>query len=228
MWLIGRTVYVLGMMMLPIAFGIAVFRYRLWEIDNLINRTLVYGTLTATIVGVYVVVVTALDLLFNSGGGALSQIIALSLDLVLFAPLRERLQKGVDRLMFGESDDLPVVVARLGQRLSRADGPEAILPTIVETLAESLNLPYVAISLPEGASFRIAAAVGTPVPGYYTWPLVYQREAVGQLILAPRALGEPFKPAEWQLIETVAYHVSVAVHDLLLENELHQRKAGLL
>lgn len=227
MWLIGRTVYVLGMMTLPISFGIAIFLYRLWDVDILINRTLVYGTLTAIVVGIYVLVVTTLDLLFSASGTALSQIIALSLDLVLFEPLRERLQKGVDRLMFGESEDLPVVIARLGQRLSQAEGAEVVLPIIVETLAESLNLPYVAIALREGDGFHVAASVGTPIAAYFTWPLVYQKQAVGQLILAPRTVGEPFKPAELAVIQNVAHHVSVAVHDVLLDHELHHRKVTL-
>jgi hypothetical protein len=222
MWLIGRPVYVLGMMVLPISFGIAVFRYRLWDIDNLINRTLVYGTLTAVIVGVYIVVVSIFDVLFSSNGQVLSQIAAIALDLIIFEPLRDRLQRGVDHLMFGESDDLPAVVARLGQRLSMASGPEVVLPLIVETVAESLKLPYVAITLAEGDSFHLAAAYGTPLAAYFTWPLVYQRQTVGQLILAQRAAGEPFKPAEWQLIESLAYQVSAAVHDLLLENKLQQ------
>ena len=220
MWFIGRTVYVLGMMTLPIAFGIAVFRYRLWDIDNLINRTLVYGTLTAVIVGVYVVVVTIFDTIF-AGGQVISQIIALSLDLIIFDPLRERLQKGVDRLMFGETEDLPTVISKLGQRLGAAAGPDEVLPSIVEILAESLHLPYVAITLADGDSFRVAAESGTPIQGYFAWPLVYQRQSVGQLILAPRSVGEALKPTDLQVIEQVAYHVSVAVHDLLLDHELH-------
>lgn len=227
MWRIGRTIYVVGMMTLPISFGIAIFLYRLWDVDILINRTLVYGTLTAIVVGIYVVVVTTLDTVFNASGTALSQIIALSLDLVLFEPLRERLQKGVDRLMFGESEDLPVVIARLGQRLSQAEGAEVVLPTIVETLAESLNVPYVAIALREGEGFRVVASVGTPIAAYFTWPLVYQKQAVGQLVMAPRALGETFKPAELETIQSVTHHVSVAVHDVLLDHELHHRKVTM-
>ncbi len=74
------------------------------------------------------------------------------------------------------------------------------------------------------ADVDIAAASGDALPGYFVWPLVYHKQLVGQLILAPRALGEPFKPAEWQMIEHISYHVSVAVHDILLEHELHRRQ----
>jgi hypothetical protein len=136
MWLIGRTVYVLGMMLLPLSFGIAVFRYRLWEIDNVINRTLVYGTLTLVIVAIYAVVVTIFDSFFSAEGQIVSQVIAITLNLILFEPLRDWLQMSVDRLMFGESEELPAVIARLGQRLGAASASNEVLPAIVETLAE--------------------------------------------------------------------------------------------
>jgi hypothetical protein len=239
MWYIGRTIYVLGMMMLPIAFGIAVLRYRLWDIDNLINRTLVYGALTAIIVGVYIVVVSILNVVFTTNGQVWSQIVAIALDLIIFAPLRERLQAGVDRLMFGESNDMGAVATRLGQRLSTARDAAAILPTIVETLAAALKSPYVAISLPTGSmgdgftpadfapiTFTIVAATGAPTPAYFTWPLVYHRQVVGNLILGARAIEEPYKANEWELVENLSYQVSAAVHDLLLAEELARRKAA--
>jgi hypothetical protein len=224
MWYIGRTVYVLGMMMLPIAFGIAVFRYRLWDIDNLINRTLVYGTLTAIIVGVYIVVISILNVFFTANGQLPNQIIAIALNLIIFAPLRERLQASVDRLMFGESVDLGVVTAQLGQRLAATLGPDAVLPVIVETIAAALKSPYVAISLPTGNTgeegFTPAAATGTPTPVSFTWPLVYCNQTVGQLILGPRRADQPYKAHEWEVVKNISYQVGPAVHDLLLEREL--------
>jgi hypothetical protein len=224
MWLIGRTVYGLGMMLLPISFGIAVFRYRLWDIDNLINRTLVYGTLTLVIVSIYAVVVTIFDTVFSSNGQLVSQIVAITFNLIIFEPLRDWLQTKVDKLMFGESEDLPTVVAKLGQRLGAAQGPEEVLPAIVETLADALNLPYVAVALPSADGFRVAAASGTHTPAHFAWPLVYQRQTVGQLHLASRVVGEPLRPNEWQIVESVAYQVSVAVHDLLLDQQLRAER----
>jgi hypothetical protein len=227
MWVIGRTTYVLGMMMLPLSFGIAVFRYRLWDIDNLINRTLVYGTLTVVIVSVYAVVVTIFDLLFSAEGQIVSEIIAITLNLIIFEPLRDWLQTAVDRLMFGESEALPEVIARLGQRLGAASEPSEVLSAIVETLAQSLDLPYVAITLrvskDEGEGFRIAAASGAHVAAHLAWPLVYRREAVGQLLLGPRTVGVPLKPNELEIVAHIAYQVSAAVHDLLLDMELQRR-----
>jgi hypothetical protein len=250
MWLVGRTVYVTGMMVLPISFGIAVFRYRLWEIDNLINRTLVYGTLTLVIVAIYAVVVTIFDMLFSAEGQIVSQVLAVTLNLIIFEPLRDRLQTLVDRLMFGEAEDLPTLVGHLGKRLSGVSGPDEVLPAIVETLAKSLDLPYVAIALPEGStsllplpsgntvlnslpvnslsdgdSFRVAAAHGDYRAIHFRWPLVYQRRAVGQLLLAPRVEGTSFQQTEWGVIEGVSHHISAAVYALLLQRALDAQTA---
>lgn len=224
MWWIGRTVYVLGMMVLPISIGIAVFLYRLWDIDSLINHTLVYGALTVMIVAIYAVVVTVFDMIFSSDGQIASQVIAITVNLIIFEPLRDWLKTSVDRLMFGESKEVPEIVTQLGERLGAAAGPDEVLSSIVETLSESLKLPYVAVSLRDGDGFRIATAKGALLPAHYVWPLVYQRQAVGQLLLAPREVGVPLKPKELEVIEQVAYTVSAAVHGVLLDYALQHKQ----
>jgi hypothetical protein len=182
--------------------------------------------LTLVIVGVYAVIVTIFDMIFSAEGQVVSQVIAITLNLIIFEPLRDWLQKMVDRLMFGESEDLASVIAHLGQRLGAASEADEVMPAIVETLAHSLDLPYVAITVREGEGFRMAAASGAHVAEYFAWPLVYRREAVGQLLLGARSVGVPLKPNELQLVEHVAYQVSVAVHDVLLDLELQRRKDG--
>ena len=62
-----------------------------------------------------------------------------------------------------------------------------MLPTVVETIAQALKLPYAAILLKEGEDFRTAAAYGSPRGEPESLPLVYQREEIGRLVLAPRA-----------------------------------------
>ena len=72
-------------------------RYRLYDIDLVINRTLVYGALTACVVGIYVVVVGYLGALFSTGGNVAISLVATGVVAVLFQPLRERLQRAVNR-----------------------------------------------------------------------------------------------------------------------------------
>jgi signal transduction histidine kinase len=147
---------------------------------------------------------------------------------VLFQPLRDRLQRGVNRLMYGERDDPYAVLSRLSQRLEATLAPEAVLPTIVETVKESLNLPYVAIALKQGEAFAVVASSGTLVNDTLRLPLVYQNEKIGQLLLAPRAPGETFSPADRRLLDDLAREAGVAVHAVRLTTDLQHSRARLV
>jgi len=88
----------------PLAFGVAILRYRLWDIDLVINRTLVYGTLTVSVIGLYMLVVVGLGSLIQLGGNLLLSLLATGLIAVLFQPARVRLQQGVNHVLYGERD----------------------------------------------------------------------------------------------------------------------------
>jgi len=237
------------------------FRYRLWDIDPIINRTLVYGALTALVVGIYVLVVGYLGAVFRTSGSLAISLIATGFVAVLFQPLRERLQRGVNRLMYGERDDPYAVISRLGRRMEDTLAPDAVLPTLVETLAQALKLPFVAIALattdhrppttdsdqnrepgtenrglgdgsrpsvpgsPE--AFAVVASSGTPVDTPLFLPLLYQGQTLGQLLLAPRAPGEAFSPADRRLLDDLARQAGVAVHAVRLTIDLQRLTADL-
>ena len=189
---------------LYVAVGIAIFRYRLYDIDLIINRTLVYGTLTACVVALYVLVVGYLGAVFRTEDTLLISLLATGLVAVLFQPLRERLQRAVNKLMYGDRDEPYAVLSRLGERLEGALAPEAILPTIVRTVREALKLPYAAIMLREGDEFVMAAESGASSDAPLRLPLVYGRETVGELLLASRSPGEELTPADRHLLEDLA------------------------
>ncbi len=129
-----------------LAAGIAILRYRLWDIDILINRTLVYFSLTTLIAAMYVVIVGALGAVLQTESSLPVSLIATGVVAMSFQPLRERLQRGVNRLLYGERDEPYAVLGRLARRLEVVVATPAVLPTIVETVGEALKLPYVAIA----------------------------------------------------------------------------------
>ena len=135
---------------MPVAFFVLLIRYRVWDIERVLNRALVYGVLTACVIGLYVLVVGSLSVLFQTGGNPAIALTATGLVAVLFEPLRTRLQRAVNRLMYGERDEPYAVLSRLGRRLEGTLAPEAVLPTIVRTVTEALRLPYAAIALRTG------------------------------------------------------------------------------
>jgi signal transduction histidine kinase len=217
------------MLLIPLSIGFAVLRQRLWDIDVLINRTLVFGALTACVVGIYAIVVGTLGyLLQEARGNFLVTLLAAGFVAVLFAPLRDRLQRGVNRLMYGERDDPYGVLTRLGRRLEAAIEPGAVLPTVVETVAGALRLPYAAIAMRREDGFEVAAAHGSPTGEEIAVPLNYAGETVGQLLLSPRAPGEEFTQADRRLLEDLARQAEVAVHAVGLTADLQRSRERLV
>jgi signal transduction histidine kinase len=210
-----------------IAAAVAVLRYRLYDIDVLIHRTLVYAALTASVVGLYVLVVGYLGAVFRTAGEPVVSLAATGVVAVLFQPLRERLQRGISRLLYGRRDEPYAVLTDLGRRLEAALAPAAVLPTIATTVREALKLPYAAIALSERSGTAVAAEVGRPTEPLLRLPLVYQQEPVGELLLGPRVPGEAFTPGEQRLLQDLARQAGVAVHAVRLSLDL-QRARELL
>jgi signal transduction histidine kinase len=226
LWQIAWSIAFLG---LPIAAGIAILKYHLYAIDPLINRTLVYGALTAIVIGLYILIVGSLGLIFQVSGNVITALVATGLVAVLFQPLRARLQLAVNHLMYGERDDPYAVLTRLGQRLEATLAPDTVLPVIVETVAQALKLPYVAITFKQDGQFTIAAFYGIArePETLVHLPLVYQSVSTGELLLAPRAPGEPFTTADRLLLQNLAHHVGVALHGVHLTTDLKQLTSEL-
>ena len=223
------------------AIGIAILRYRLFDIDLILNRTLVYGALIGIVVSAYVLIVGLISALFQSSENPIIAVLATGLVALVFNPIRQRLQRGVNHLMYGERDDPYAVLSRLGQRLEAAYAPELVLPTIVETVAQTLKLPYVAISLNQSGDFKIESGYpspdssGHPLPqgkgrgeGNITLPLSHRGEPVGELILAPRAPGDHFTKPERRLLDDLARQAGVAAHAVRLTADLRRSREQLV
>src|SRR5215204_3063314 len=230
MWIISNVFLLpqFALLFVPVFTYIAILRYHLYDIDVVINRTLVYGALSTCVVGIYVLAVVALGALFQARGNLAIALLVTGLVAVLFQPLRMRLQRGVNRLMYGERDDPSAVTSRLGRRIEVTLAPEPVLPTVVETIAQALKLPYAAILLKEGDGFRSAAAYGSPTGEPEALPLVYQREEIGRLVIAPRAPGEQFSTSDRRLLEDLARQAEVAVHAVRLTADLQSSRERLV
>jgi signal transduction histidine kinase len=227
----------------PVAIVIAVLRYRLWDIDIIINRTLVYGALTGIVGSAFVILVGFLSILFQSSGNSIVTIIATGLVALMFNPLRQRLQRSVNHLMYGERDEPYTALSRLGRRLETTLAPESVLPTVVTTVRDVLRLPYVAIYLQQDSQgYKIVAESASPqlrtengrllVPGMEREgrciPLIHQGETVGYIVLGPRAPNEAFSSTDLRLLDDLAPQVGVAVHAVRLTADLQRSREQLV
>ena len=214
---------------LPIGAGIGIFKYRLYDIDLLVNRTLVYGALTAAVIGVYAGTVELLSLAFRHRAGFWLAAAATAVVIVLVQPLRAQLQRRVNRLMYGERDDPYAAISRLGQRLQATLAPEALLSAVVETVSQALRVPYVSVELKRGRALEPAASCGRlPRDEPLRLPLVHQGETVGALVLAPRAPGETFSAQDRRLLDDLARQAGGAVHAVRLTAELQRSRERLV
>ncbi|UCG23893.1 MAG: hypothetical protein JSW55_17440, partial [Chloroflexota bacterium] len=218
----------LALNIVPICLAVAVARYRLWDIDVIINRSLVYGALTVCIVILYVLVVGGLGALFQAQSNWLVALIATGLVAVLFQPLRERLQRWVNRLMYGRRDEPYEVLADLGRRLEDTMSPERVYPTIVETVAQTLKLPYAAIAVDRQGGLETAVSYGKPTSHFVRYALTYQGEEVGQLAVAPRQKDETFSEPDDRLLRNIARQAGTAVHAAQLTADLQKSRQQIV
>jgi signal transduction histidine kinase len=222
------VVFFLGMAALPFSIGIAILRYRLFDIDAVISRSATYGLLTLGVVGMYVLVVGALGNVFGSSGNLFNAVIATAVVAMLFEPARARVQRRLNRHLFGDRDDPYGALSRLGQRLENTLAPPDVLPTVVGVVAEVLRLPYAAIRLDVGADGSIAAASGEPIPDPVSVPLIYHGEPIGELLLGLRAGDESFSQADRRLLEDFARQVALAAHAVRVTVELQAARELLV
>jgi two-component system, NarL family, sensor kinase len=212
----------------PVSLAISILKHNLFEIDRLINRTLVFGLLTASVGGVYLAVVWGLNQFFQTWGNLYILLVANFLAAVLFQPLRIWLSRGVNRFMYGKRDEPFEVLAKLSQRLEEAVSLQAALPTIVETVAQTIKLPYVAIAIATTSGMETATSYGKPDGSQVRFPIYNQGEVVGELVANQREADEPFTESEWRLLSSVARQSGAVVQSVLLTEDLKRSRQRLV
>jgi hypothetical protein len=149
---IGNAIFLLLIPAIPISMGIAILRFRLYEIDTLINRTLVYGSLTAVLVAVYFGGVTATQALLRTltGDQELPQLVIVASTLViaaLFNPLRRRIQSFIDRRFYRRKYDAAKTLEGFSIKLRDDTDLEALRGELVGVVRETMQPAHVSLWL---------------------------------------------------------------------------------
>jgi hypothetical protein len=152
----GFVVLIVALVGFPISIGIAIVRYRLYEIDTLINRTLVYGPLTATLVALYFGVVVVLQLLFVALTSERSTLAVVASTLViaaLFNPLRRRIQSFIDRRFYRRKYDARKTLEAFSVKLRDETDLNALSEDLMGVIRETMHPAHVSLWLrPDTAS----------------------------------------------------------------------------
>jgi signal transduction histidine kinase len=228
--LLANVLLVLFVPLLPISIAIAVLRYRLYDIDVVINRTLVYGALAAFITAVYVAIVVGLGALINSGGRpnlALS-ILATAVVAVAFQPVRTRVQMLANRLIYGYRATPYEALTTFSHRVAGTYANEDVLPRLAQVLADGTGATVTSVWISRaGEPFAAATWPETAAPlGVAEADRVAEvrhlGETLGTLTVRKRA-GEPLTPVEEKLLNDLAAQAGQVLRNVRLTAELQAR-----
>jgi signal transduction histidine kinase len=228
LYLIGIVSLAIG---LPGGATLAILKYRLYDIDVVINRTLVYGTLAAFITTVYVAIVVGVGTLFNGGSRpnlALS-IIATAVVAVAFQPVRGRVQRFANRLVFGQRATPYEVMAGFADQMAGTLSAETVLPQMAEAAARGVGAQAarVVLRLPDGAMrVTIWPTTAGDAPYPKTLLVVHQGEHIGEISVR-KGPGETISPGEQRLLADLAAQAGLVLHNVRLTAELQGRLTDL-
>jgi signal transduction histidine kinase len=200
---------------------VPVLRYRLWAIDTILRRSVAYAVVTAVLVLAYVAATAATARVVSDRVAAP---VAAALVALSFAPLSRRVRRLVDRLFYGDRSDPYRALRDLGRRLSAVPHGD-VLGSLVQSVATSLRLPYVAVERPDGTRLAAHGDAGTVEQ---RWPLTYEQHDEGFLVASPRRGEDGFDDRDRDLLRDIAEHVGVAVHAVGLTTELLDSRQRLV
>jgi len=203
----------LSVIVLAATAWVAIRRYRLFDTRLAISRVLIYGSLSACVIAVYLAVAASVEAVASD---LVSAPVAVLAAVLIALPLRDLLARGANRLVYGYRDDPYGALVRLGQRLEDAAVPEDVLPAVARTVRDVLRISYVDIEI-RGSRTTVGDPSGAPCE---TLSLVFAGETIGVLTAEQREPGVPFTPAERTLLKGVSQQVAAAGHAVSLTQDL--------
>ena len=227
---------------LPVATAIAVLKYRLYDIDIVINKTLLFGAMAAFITAVYVGIVVGIgNLVGTSGRPNLGlSILATALVAVVFEPVREGVQRVANRLVYGKRASPYEVLSHFSQRVADVYSTEDVLPQMARVLGEGTGATRADVWIrlgdaitpaaswpitdgPPPAPVDITGQLPASVPGVNRIvPVRHQGELLGAVSINKRP-SETLTPVEDKLLTDLAGQAGLVLRNVRLTAELQAR-----
>ncbi|MGA7271307.1 MAG: histidine kinase dimerization/phosphoacceptor domain-containing protein, partial [Acidimicrobiia bacterium] len=207
--------------LLAIGFGMALFKYRLWDIDLVVRRSLVYGVLWLLIAVVYAGVAAGFGLAAGARfpvGVAIGLTVAATL---LFQPARSRLERIADRWVFGRTDTPAEVLYTFAEEVAASARPRDIASELVSTAEKALGLAWVTVTVDGSA----AAEVGVRTPGpEVALPIARGEEHFGTIGCQPQR-GVNLNDDDFALLEALVGQAALAMsHARLASRIVHAQE----
>ncbi|HEY5878015.1 MAG TPA: histidine kinase [Nakamurella sp.] len=217
----GPVLLLLSVVLVPIAVAIAIVRYQLLDIRIVLSRTLLYGTLIALVVAVYAGIVAGLTLIVPPDASRTVAAIAAVTVALLFAPLRNLLQRAISRAFYGTRADPAATVARVQAGLRQA----ADLVEAVTELRDALRVPRLALVAEPGGDPLAAAGTEPETPTHESVPLDSGGERMATLLVTLRPGERRLHQADRRTLELVAPLLALVLREHTLVAEIRRARA---
>ncbi len=209
---------------------IALLRYRLFDLDALLGRSLVYSALSLLVVVIYLAAVALLAAIFSAESATPTAVAGAVVVAIVVNPLRNGLQRLVNRLLYGDRDDPYAALSRVAEQLTATAQRRATLPAVAADVGRALRVPYVCIQWQTEDRLELVEFGEEPAgnTALYEVPLTFRGELVGRLGVANRGPGERFSPAERRLLSDLSRQIGAAAHELALSSALQRSRERLV
>jgi signal transduction histidine kinase len=213
-----------------VAIGVAILKFRLYDIDVVIKKTVVYAILAAFITVVYVAVVVGIGTLVGTSGNVVLSAVAAAVVALAFQPARRRAQRVADRLVYGERATPYEVLSGFSERLAETYSVEDVLPRMARVLADGVGAT-VTIVLGGGSSPTTVAAwpldVASPGAERRAFAVRHQGQHLGSIEVATPT-NEPLDPAREKLVADVAAQAGLVLRNAALIEDLRASRQRLV
>ncbi|MGJ6967044.1 sensor histidine kinase [Streptosporangium sp. G11] len=220
---LAEALWPLCLGVVALAVLIAVARHRLYDVDLLLGRTILYGGLAAAVVAVDMAVFVSAGALVDD---PLAAVVGAGAVGVLYAPLRLRIQRWVDQTLTGRGDPYDVVSV-LAERLEESVGPDELLREVARVLSTAFRSPYVRVELDRPGGHAFVVEHGFPRDDVVVLPFAYREAQIGRLALVPRA-GARLSDADQRLLADVVRQAAAAARATALTEELQRSREQLV
>ena len=217
-----------ALLVMPVLLGVAVLRYRLYDLDLVVRRAAAYAVVSALVAGIYLAIVAVVEAAVGGHATQAQHVAAAVAAAAAFQPLRALVQRTVDEVFYGDRLRPYEAMNRIGRQLEHAVLPDTVLPGVVTAVTDALRLPYAAVELLDEAGWSMAAEHGRPAGTIEEFPMTYQAERVGRLLVSPRAPGQPLDLSDRRLLVDLARQVGVAAHAVRASLALQRSRVALV
>lgn len=242
---VSDVLWAIGVLGVPVGAAIAILRFRLFDIDVVISKAIVYGSLAAFIAIVYVGLVAGVGQLAGSVGTPVLSAIAAAIVALAFQPVRRRMQRFANRLVYGQRATPYEVLSDFSGQVAHAYSVEDILPKMAQIVAAGTGVARAEVWLRVGAELRSVArwpqdgaASPSPVPmpsgeipefgeGEAVFRVVHQGDMLGAIAVQAPA-GDPITADKEKLIANLAAQAGLVLRNVRLLEDIRASRQRIV